>query len=636
MFSLHVFGGLKLLDGDGRELAFPEKGLLILAYLMMAPNLHAPRSTIAWLLWGRDDNGGAQVNLRKLVSRIRGRQAALGRSFLHFSESTVELVSPPSLVDCSLTKSVDAGSALAKLKLLAEAQKAEFLKGVDCQSATFSQWRDAQKHRQSLRLKEALKVAAEQANSRDEIALVKDVATLLLGSNPEDPDMHRILLRIFDAAGEVEHFRQVFERRNALLTSWLGRQDKILKPNGRSAIRPAQEVASAPRKLQIPLLLLSSWDRPVAGHDSSSLLQGITVGLYALESLDMGDRCTSVQVSRVEQNAAATFNEGDASYILDMRPSSGADEPRLFLQLVDAGTDEVLWAERIDVGQFSQKREREAITRHIVLSVAGQIERREMVRSHFDKSPMAYQRYLAGKRYLERLSVPNLQRARSELVAALRGGGDFAPGLSSVARTFSKEWVLTSGGDKALLDEAENYAMRAIAARHDIADGYRELGLTKSFQRANDESIEALKLAEALNPGHAGIIADHAEVLLHSSRPDLALEKIESAIALNPVSPDTYLWTASVASYTLGRFEAALDYIDRMADARLADRISAASWAMLGEEERAGFFVRRVHKTTPDFDVDRWVSVVPFKEQWQRDIYREGLHRAGFWRDSAN
>ena len=102
MFSLHVFGGLKLLDGDGREVAFPEKGLLILVYLMMDPNMRAPRSAIGRFLWGRDDNGSAQVNLRKLVSRIRGRQAELGKSFLHFSETTVELQSAPSLADRAL------------------------------------------------------------------------------------------------------------------------------------------------------------------------------------------------------------------------------------------------------------------------------------------------------------------------------------------------------------------------------------------------------------------------------------------------------------------------------------------------------------------------------------------------------
>ncbi|WP_162943863.1 MULTISPECIES: hypothetical protein [unclassified Rhizobium] len=635
MFSLHTLGGLRLLDSDGREVAFPEKGLLILTYLMAEPPARTSRSAIARLLWG-DDNGSAQVNLRKLVSRIRGRQAALGRSFLRFSETIVELEAPPEAIDMPLANTEQAEPTVARLRGLMKALEAEFLPEVDCQSAVFFHWRKAQRRRHADMLKETLTAAEAQVSTVEDAALVKEAALLILGLDPEDRDIHRILLRIFEAAGEVEHFRRIFEQRSELLSSWSARWRDASAGDVAADAPPGSRVSGRPPKARIPLILLSSSEKQGAGYDASSLMSDITVGFCALESLDIADRCTAVRVGRVGERAVATFDRWDRSYILEMRLSVRDDGPLLFSQLVDAASDEVVWAERISLGQSSPEQQRQMVTRHIVLSLAGQIERREMMRSHFEKDLTAYQRYLAGKRHLARLSVPSLQEARVELKAVLESSGHFAPVLSSIARTYSKEWVLTSGSDAALLDEAENYAMRAIAARRDIADGYRELGMTKTLKKANEESIEALKLAEALNPGHAGIIADHAEALLHSSRPDLALRKIESAIALNPASPDTYFWTASVASYTLGRFEAALDYIGRMVDSRLADRISAASLAMLGEEERAGFFVRRVQNTHPDFDIDRWISVVPFKEQWQRDIYREGLQRAGFWKPVSN
>ncbi len=635
MFSLHAFGGLKLLDRERREVAFPEKGLLILAYLMLEPTARASRGVIARLLWG-NDNGSAQVNLRKLISRIRSRQNALGRSFLHFSETVVELDAPPSFSDLYFARAEQADSIFARLSLLVKTLEAKFMPGVDCQSTVFHQWRQAQERRHVGVLKEALKAAAAQATAKDDVALVKEAALLVLGIDPEDRDIHSILLRIFDAAGEVEYFRQTFEQRAELLGSWSVRQEEISAPPAEGAVLRDEKASAGRTRMRIPLLLLPSMERQNLGYDAASLVNDITIGFCALDSLEIAGRNTAVRIGKAGDGAAATFDQWGRSYILEMRLSVRDDTPMLFSQLVEAASDEIVWAERMNLGPSPSEERRQTVMRHIVLSLAGQIERREMMKSHFAENPTAYHRYLAGRRYLDRLSIPNLRKARSELEAALNGSGRFAPALGSIARTYSKEWVLTSGSDTALLDEAENYAMQAIAARRDIADGYRELGMTRTFQRENDESIEALKLAEALNPGHAGIIADHAEALLHSSRPDLALAKIESAIALNPVSPDTYLWTASVASYTLGRFEAALDYIGRMADSRLADRISAASWAMIGEEEKAGFFVRRIHQTNPGFDVDRWVSVMPFKEQWQRDIYREGLRRAGFWKMPSN
>ncbi len=633
MFSLHTFGGLKLLDSDGHEVAFLEKGLLILVYLMLEPTSRVSRSAIARFLWG-DDNGSAQVNLRKLVSRIRVRQEALGRSFLRFSETAVELDAPPTTSDLWFAPTDDGRPIFARLQSLVRTFAAEFLQGTDCQSAIFFHWREAQSGRHLSALKAALNAAAAEANGMADVALVREAALLVFGIDPEDRDIHRILLRIFDAEGEVEHFRQIFAQRAALLASWSAQREYASEIRAGDAHH--ERISAARARVKIPLLLLPSTEGQGKDYDTSSLVNDITIGFCALDSLQIADRYTAVRVGRTGERAVATFDQWDRSYLLEMRLSLRGNGPLLFSQLVDAASDEIIWAERISLGQSSPEERRQVVARHIVLSLAGQIERREMMRSHFEENPAAYQRYLAGKRYIERLSVPDLQRARGELEMALRTGSHFAPALSSMARTYSKEWVLTFGGDAALLDKAESYAMQAIAARRDIADGYRELGMTKVFRKASEESIEALKLAEALNPGHAGIIADHAEALLYASRPDLALTKIESAMALNPVSPDTYLWTASVASYTLGRFEAALDYIGRMANARLADRISAASWAMLGHEEKAGFFVQRVQRTNPDFDVDRWLSVVPFKEQWQRDIYREGLRRAGFWKAIPN
>ncbi|MNW15693.1 hypothetical protein D3C71_2142830 [compost metagenome] len=67
-----------------------------------------------------------------------------------------------------------------------------------------------------------------------------------------------------------------------------------------------------------------------------------------------------------------------------------------------------------------------------------------------------------------------------------------------------------------------------------------------------------------------------------------------------------------------------------MADPSLADRLSAANWAMLDQKDKARVFVRRVREANPNFDLETWLAAVPSKEQWHRDLYRDGLKRAGF------
>ena len=47
-------------------------------------------------------------------------------------------------------------------------------------------------------------------------------------------------------------------------------------------------------------------------------------------------------------------------------------------------------------------------------------------------------------------------------------------------------------------------------------------------------------------------------------------------------------------------------------------------------ETMARVLVRRVREANPNFDVDTWLAAVPSKEQWHKDLYREGLKKAGF------
>ncbi len=73
----------------------------------------------------------------------------------------------------------------------------------------------------------------------------------------------------------------------------------------------------------------------------------------------------------------------------------------------------------------------------------------------------------------------------------------------------------------------------------------------------------------------------------------------------------------------------ALDYISRMIDPSLADRLAAASLAMLRHQDEARTLAQCVREANPNFDVDRWPSLIPSKEQRHRDPYREGLKKSG-------
>jgi tetratricopeptide (TPR) repeat protein len=275
-------------------------------------------------------------------------------------------------------------------------------------------------------------------------------------------------------------------------------------------------------------------------------------------------------------------------------------------------------------------RQHREITQRIVESVASSIDRNEFSRDYFERNPEAYHPYLLGQRHLKHLGLPDIRRARKAFQAALKENPYFSPALSGMARTYHLEWLVTARGDLQLLKQVETQAGKAIAAGQDLAAGYREFAAAKLYQNDFDESLKAFEIAESISPHHADVIADYANTLIHASQPLEGLEKIERAIKLNPLSPDIYYWTAAGASYHLEQYEDAANYISRMADPAPAARLAAATAAMAGDLRKAKALVRKVKETYPDFEVDTWLSIVPIREQWQKDHYREGLQRAGF------
>jgi TolB-like protein/DNA-binding SARP family transcriptional activator len=641
-FVLKTFGRLQLVDENENAVAFPEKGLLLLAYLLTTDQGCADRTTLANFLWGNADRDDTLATLRKLISRMRQRQIELGVNILSSEGNMIALDREVLSSDILLYETGAKVEPFSRLKHLVKLMNQPFLGPVHGHSRQFQQWLAEREICHIELLGDTLKTASRLAQTQAESELLRKAAIILFRTEPKDPDTLQLLIQIFQAEEEVASLRTHFEqRRNAILrghaarvrsnggdTLSLSSTSAPSKPKAEAALpaEPQDMRIAIPRLVLLPPKNLSV--RSQAGLLAASLVEDITIGFCAFNSLEVMAPYSAVQIGHHMETQKAFFERHQVNYILDTRISNAGDEATLFAQLIFFDQNQIVWAERFSLEHMDLVKDRRAVARRIALSVSSEIERHEALRE--DLNPIAYHRYLVGRRHLAHLTLPNLRRSRKEMKAALSVSPDFAPALSSMARTYSKEWLLTARGDLDLLQSAETLARQATTKSPDFADGYREFGVAKLLQGAFDESAEAMDVAESLAPHYADVIADYADTLVHCSLPAMALRKIERAIELNPLGPDTYFWTAAGANYALGEFETSLDYIGQMADPNLADRLSAANWAMLGRQDKARIFVRRFREGNPDFDVDKWLSAVPSKEQWHKDLYREGLKKAGF------
>ncbi len=622
-FRLQTLGRLRLVDADGREVAFPEKGLLILCYFIVGGHREQSRNDIAKLLWDEVVPSQAFVNLRKTISRISARQDELGCHFLSFSQSSVGLDVDRLQSDLDEIGR-DTGDPLARFQLAATTFQEDFLKDLKSQGQALHGWIERQRGEHMTLLRESLLLAAPEA-TKSLRKLVKAAAARLLERNPLDEDVRKILTQVFQLEGNPLEARAIAHSDAPVVPAvaeW--------RPPASTILAPVSETAADLRPPRVVLLPPSNGaiDSP-STQFASALIEDVTIGLCALRSVSVIAPYTAAQIS-LQSDKANTYQKHAISYILDTRLTDEGSRLTLFTQLIFFANDEVIWADRFNIDGDGLMTSRREIALQIAYAIASQVERNETQRKTYETNVGSYRSFLLGQRYLKQLNLPEVRRARKSFRESLYENSDFAPAMSGLARSYFFEWLLTARGDSELLALAERHARDAVGADDTLATGYRELGVVKLYLRQFDESMEYHDKAEALSPQHANVIASYADTLVQASRPEGGLRKIQAALDLNPIAPDEYFWTAAGASYSLGQYEQAIAYIERMRDPTPADRLSAASWGMLGNKKKARQFVRKTFDVHPDFDLDKWMAIVPFREEWQRVHYCEGLRKAGF------
>jgi tetratricopeptide (TPR) repeat protein len=467
-----------------------------------------------------------------------------------------------------------------------------------------------------LKLREVLFDALPHAQSNDDVRAISTAGLYLLEQDPGDEEIREMLRRL-SGTNLADGDRREKASRPKIDALPSSPQDALVR------IEPGKPSSSAlPRVVLLPPIPQGH----VAGLAiANALIEDVTIELCALRNISIVAPHTAEQIRR-DSDKAQVVARHSISYLLETRLSTEG----LYAQLIYFPTDEVIWATRFTMTSDALPTQRRLIAQRLTSSLVQELARNEQARLNIEADPQAYHSYLVGASLMGKLTLPHIRKARSAFKEALRYNPNFSPAFAGLARTYTSEWLVTAQGNEELLRLAETSADKAIEGDSIFAGGHRELGVAKLYLGDVDHSVSALSLAEELSPHFADVIYSHADTLVHASRPGDALSKIKKAISLNPISPDAYLWCAAGACYFLEQYEDAIDYVEAMKDKAPAHRIAAASCAMIGDRKRAHFYRQRAEALNPVFDVEKWLSVVPFKEQWQKDLYREGLLKAGF------
>jgi tetratricopeptide (TPR) repeat protein len=253
-----------------------------------------------------------------------------------------------------------------------------------------------------------------------------------------------------------------------------------------------------------------------------------------------------------------------------------------------------------------------------------------MLRFRRTGAASAYVHFLLAMEYGDRSDLAGVLRAQKALRRSVQLAPDYVPALNQLARTMTLEWLERAVPERDLLHEAMHLAERAHHYDPTDSGSLREIGHAALYLHDLDRALESYEAAEREAPNHADLLADQADVLTHASRADEAETRIARALALNPLAPDDYYWTAGAVSFFRGRYAEGLERLTAMKVPGLALRLMAACAAMNNDHRAAEQYRRRALERDPTFRIEKWTSLYPQPRKSDTDHFLRALKLAGF------
>lgn len=376
----------------------------------------------------------------------------------------------------------------------------------------------------------------------------------------------------------------------------------------------------------------------VGGESSESwfadgLTEDITTNLSRFHEFFVIARGSSYVFRDKVKPPAAVGRELGVRYVVDGSVRKSGSRIRVTLQLIDALADRTIWGEQYNRDVEDLFDLQDEITEIIVSATASKIRASESERLPL-QTPNGMEAYgflLRGQSLVLRYTQADIRQAQGLYNAALSSDPKYARAISAKSRTLNLEWRYNwSSEPEAALTDAFKLAQAAVELDRSDARGYGELGFVHLYRKENDAALSAYERALELNPNDADLMSDMADAMAHSGRSEDAVTKLQKAMRLNPFYPDSYLWNLGGAYFNLRRYDDVVQTINKMQNPTEGRRLLAASYAYLGETDKAQVQVNGILAAHPNFDLDQWGTIQPDKDQEDSEHFLEGLKRAGF------
>lgn len=539
-YSVRLLGSPRIVDDGGRLVQLStQKSLALLAMIVDSANNGMRREQAAATLWSRSQETQARTNLRQALSVIRsgfGVEIVISSgATLALDRSLVELD-----VDALNNEAIDPGASLPDFG-------GTFLDGISISEPPFEDWLAAKRASFARSVSDKLFDAGSAALDTGDAQRALQAADRILALDPYDEAGMGLCLKAHAAGGERNRVHIRFSEFERVLHNDLGigigrdlatLKTKLLKAADAPALRST--AISVPTVLVLPFKTLSD----VRDHRyfAEGLAEDVTAQLTKFSTITVVTR-QSESAGNISDGVGSRAAETGADYVLTGSVRWQGERFRLSVELVEAASGAVKWADRLDRRSLDLFDLQDEVSRYLAGAIPYRVE--EDVAEKAGKKPadelQAYELMILGKRLRDTISLEGNLEARGLLERAVKKD----QGLARSHMYLSDSYVVqhwfghldANGKEKALY-----HARRAVALDPFDVHIQDHLGFALHVMGHWDAAEAQVKNALSMAENEIESISWCGYLLLMLGRHEEAAEIIEAVAQRRTTLPPTFEW----------------------------------------------------------------------------------------------
>jgi len=407
--------------------------------------------------------------------------------------------------------------------------------------------------------------------------------------------------------------------------------DPKAAPEGAKDAAVAAPVSKKPSIAVLPLANMSG--DPEQEFFADGLTEDIITELSRFRDLLVISRNSTFVHKGKAVNVREIAREFGVDYVLEGSVRKARDRVRVTVQLIDAETDQHVWAERYDRELEDIFAIQDEITHAIVATLPGRVEAATHDRAQRKPTDnmAAYECVLAAKVRHHRSTREDNAEAQRLLDRALALDPNYAHAHAWKACVLGQTWVYDWCADRdAVFEQVAAELEITLGLDDNDSDVHRILAALNLNRDDHDKAAYHQERALALNPNYDLVVVQQGELLTWLGRPEEGIDWIKKAMRLNPYHPERFWSHLGRACYCAEKYAEAIEAFSRMTRPDYTHHaFLAATFAQMGNTVAAAAHATEVLKSEPKFSVAVYLATQHYKHAVDRQRHEAGLLKAG-------